>query len=121
MRFTLPMILLINACATTSQDVLIESDPPGSRVIIDGNYAGETPLETEITRKKFSRLLSSAEFVKIYVYPKDPKLCVAPLTIENGKPTPERMFFDHHFCMEERSTGLNFLTPDLLNMPMSSY
>lgn len=66
---------------------LVESSPPGARIIVDGEYVGTAPLRVDI---------SSAH--RIRANPVTVGGCVQQEHLDNGSRIPKRIFFDTHLC-----------------------
>ena len=103
------MCILIGGCATVptadpSGRTLIESEPPGARIEVGGQYVGTTPLRVNIPRQN---IYGSGNNVLVVANPVTPGQQVQRKMITYDEVTPTHMFFDMNLVSVPNSSTVN--------------
>jgi len=78
----------------------VVSDPPGARIIIDGNYMGEAPLDVRLYGPYFNGM-------SIWkALPKETG-CTQSEMFMYGQLVPRNVFFDTNLCKSSPSVDVN--------------
>ncbi len=104
--------MLAGGCAATvptaspSGRTLIESDPPGARIDIGGQYVGTTPLRVNIPRQ-YDVYGGTYNNILVVANPITPGQQVQSKMIRYDEGTPTHMFFNMNLVSVPNSSNLN--------------
>ncbi len=121
-------IFFISGCMTLPNSdsaihpyqVNIVTDPPGARIEINKNYAGDSPLTVNVLGHPNGTFFYTTHIVAYPIYSGQcvqykrfsETMCISGIgcsvdSIGRGDPIPQTIFFDMHLCPQEPSLSVN--------------